>query len=180
MIDINEIDNTIEEINNEKLSYNSKRKTGLLFGLVNFGLSFTPIGLYTIPVSIGLIAYGKYLDKQRDKINEKDFNTAINIENYKNQMDFLKKLSKSIDEHYKKSFKDYKYVKEEEICKHIKLNSENQMDSKLISELKTRAEKLLKTQEGNHYNILVLGRSGVGKSTLINVVLNLKGEEAAK
>ena len=180
MIDLNEIENNIEEINNEKSSLHSKTKTSLLFGLVNCGLSFTPIGLYTVPVSIGLFAYGIYLNKQSDKINEKDLKTAINIENYKNQMDFLKKLSKSIDEYYKKSFKDYNYVKEKEICKHIKLNSENQMDSKLIKELKTQAEKLLNTQEGNHYNILVLGRSGVGKSTLINVVLDLKGEEAAK
>ena len=128
MIDLNEIENNIEEINNEKSSLHSKTKTSLLFGLVNCGLSFTPIGLYTVPVSIGLFAYGIYLNKQSDKINEKDLKTAINIENYKNQMDFLKKLSKSIDEYYKKSFKDYNYFKEKEICKHIKLNSENQMD----------------------------------------------------
>ena len=50
MIDLNEIQNEIEEINNEKLSLHSKRKTNLLFCLANFGLSFTPIGLYTVPV----------------------------------------------------------------------------------------------------------------------------------
>jgi translation elongation factor EF-1beta len=50
MIDLNEIENNIEEINNEKSSLHSKRKTSLLFGLVNCGLSFTPIGLYTVPV----------------------------------------------------------------------------------------------------------------------------------
>ena len=54
------------------------------------------------------------------------------------------------------------------------------MDSKLLGELKVQAKKLFKSQIENHYNILVLGRSGVGKSTLINVVLGLKGEKAAK
>ena len=34
--------------------------------------------------------------------------------------------------------------------------------------------------DDNHYNILVLGKTGVGKSILINVVLDLKGEQAAK
>ena len=32
----------------------------------------------------------------------------------------------------------------------------------------------------NHFNILILGRAGIGKSTLINSILELEGEEAAK
>lgn len=95
-------------------------------------------------------------------------------------MEFLQKLSKLIDGYYKEIFKDYEYIKEREICKHIKLNSPEQMVSNLIGQLKKQSQKLLESQEGNHYNILVLGRSGVGKSTLINVVLDLKGDKAAK
>ena len=53
------------------------------------------------------------------------------------------------------------------------------MDLKITRELKNQVKALYEMNEDNHYNILVLGRSGVGKSTLINVVLDLKGEDAA-
>ena len=33
---------------------------------------------------------------------------------------------------------------------------------------------------GEHFNIIVLGKTGVGKSTLINAELNLKGDKKAK
>ena len=45
------------------------------------------------------------------------------MENIKNQKELMEKLSKLIDEHYKESFKGYNFIKEKEICKHIKLNS---------------------------------------------------------
>lgn len=51
---------------------------------------------------------------------------------------------------------------------------------KIIRRIKSSGKKLFKSQIENHHNILVLGRSGVGKSALINVVLGLKGEKAAK
>ena len=180
MINYNEIMEKTDDIIKKGDSLKSKYNRTLIFSLINFGFALTPLSLFTIPSSIGILAYYKYLDNQKKKLDEKAFNIKIDIENYQSQMKFMSKLSKSINEYYKEAFKDYKFIKEKEICKHIKLNSEKQMDSKLINELKTQAEKLLKTQEGNHYNILVLGRSGVGKSTLINVVLDLKGDKAAK
>ena len=102
------------------------------------------------------------------------------LNKFKAQNEFLEKLVKLIGSHYNEVFKNKKYTKEEEICKNIKLNTPKQMESKIIVELKKQAEMLLESQEGNHYNILVLGRTGVGKSTLINVVLNLEGDKAAK
>ena len=54
------------------------------------------------------------------------------------------------------------------------------MDSKILGQLTIKSRELFKEQEDNHYNTLVLGRTGVGKSTLINVILDLKGEKAAK
>ena len=102
------------------------------------------------------------------------------LNKHKAQNEFLEKLVKLIDCHYNEVFKNKKFIEEEEICKNIKLNTPKQMDSKIIVELKKQTEILLESQEGNHYNILVLGRTGVGKSTLINVVLNLEGNKAAK
>ena len=180
MINYDEIMDKIDEAIKDEDSIKSGYKKAFLSTIINYGFTFTPLSVITIPSSIGIFAYYKYLDNQKKKLNEKTFNIMVDIENYRSQMKFMSKLSKSIDEYYKDAFKDYKFIKEKEICKHIKLNSQNQMDLKLIKELKTQTEKLLKIQEGNHYNILVLGRTGVGKSTLINVVLDLKGDEAAK
>ena len=177
---MNEIGKQIQEIKENQNSLKTKGTVSFMFSVTNVGLTFTPISLVTIPLSIGFFAYGKYLDGEKQKLKEKSYDVAINMKNIKNQKEFMEKLSKLIDEHHKDSFKGYNFIKENEICKHIKLNLQNQMDSKLSGELKNQAEKLLKTQEGNHYNILILGRSGVGKSTLINVVLNLKGKDTAK
>ena len=105
---------------------------------------------------------------------------TVDLTKYAHQMEFTKKITKLIDGYYKESFKDKSFTKEEQLCQNIKLNTPEQMDSKLLGELKVQAKKLFKSQIENHYNILVLGRSGVGKSTLINVVLGLKGEKAAK
>ena len=177
---MNEIGKQIQEIKENQNSLKTKGTVSFMFSVTNVGLTFTPISLVTIPFSLGFIAYSKYLNGEKKKLKEKSYDVAINMENIKNQKELMEKLSKLINEHYKESFKGYNFIKENEICKHIKLNSQNQMDSKLTGELKNQAEKLLKTQEGNHYNILILGRSGVGKSTLINVVLNLKGKDTAK
>ena len=53
------------------------------------------------------------------------------------------------------------------------------MDKKLLFGLKNVKKILFGSQKGNYYNILVLGRT-VLQSTLINVVLDLKGDKAAK
>ena len=118
--------------------------------------------------------------KKKDEIKKEYLEIGIEMMKFKDQLKFIKHLSELIDNHYEKAFKNYSFIKEEEICKQIKLNSPVQMDNKLIKELKNQKQALLESQEGNHYNILVLGRTGVGKSTLINVVLDLKGENAAK
>ncbi len=148
--------------------------------LCGIGFAFAPVSIVAAAGGIGLLAHNSYIKKKEQKLKEDMFETTVDMTKFVDQMNFLKKLSKLMDEHYKQAFQDEKFIKEKEICKHIKLNSPEQMDSKLISQLKIQTQKLINSQEGNHYNILVLGRTGVGKSTLINVVLNLKGEHAAK
>ena len=119
------------------------------------------------------------MEKKVKEHNESTVKTAIETKQYEDQIYFLQKLKKLVDDHYKNIYKGYKYTKEEEICKQLKLNSKEQMDLKITRELKNQVKALYEMNEDNHYNILVLGRSGVGKSTLINVVLDLKGEDAA-
>ena len=176
---------SIKEYENEENSLKKQAKINLGLSVVNLGIyglgfAFFPAYLVSATGAIGLLIHSRHISNKMKNINKKIFETTIDIKKYEDQMEFLQKLSKLIDGHYKEIFKDHKYIKEREICKHIKLNSPEQMDSKLMGQLKKQSQKLLESQEGNHYNILVLGRSGVGKSTLINVVLDLKGDKAAK
>lgn len=169
-----------EESLNQKISFHKNFALGNL-GIYGVGIFFPPLKLVSYATIAGLFCYRKfYLEKKIYEMNEKEFEISNEIEKYYEQNSFLKKLSKSIDEHYKEIYKEYKFNKEEDICRQIKLNSKEQMDATLIKKLKEEVNKLYKMNEDNHYNILLLGRSGVGKSTLINVVLDLKGDKAAK
>lgn len=51
------------------------------------------------------------------------------------------------------------------------------------SEIKTKIEETIKNykflEKLNHFNILILGRSGIGKSTLVNSILELEGTPEA-
>ena len=175
---------TIEEI---KESINVDKEAGAIIGLSSIatmliGVTFAPIPTLALGIAtiFGLESKVKNIEKKNDEIKKEYLEIGIEMMKFKDQLKFIKHLSELIDNHYEKAFKNYSFIKEEEICKQIKLNSPVQMDNKLIKELKNQKQALLESQEGNHYNILVLGRTGVGKSTLINVVLDLKGENAAK
>ena len=173
---IHEIRKYFEEKSNSILDEETNNNNSLL---VNLGLGFfKPI--YAFFSSIYWFFRRKNINNEKKKLNKELFDGIIMLSKFKTLNEFLEKLVKLIDDHYNEVFKNQKYTKEEEICKNIKLNTPKQMDSKIIEELKKQAETLLESQEGNHYNILVLGRTGVGKSTLINVVLNLEGDKAAK
>ena len=167
----------------ESLISQKKVNIGLTFANVilgGIGIVFTPACLLSVGGYIGLKLHDKYLEKQKQKLNEEAYETTIDLKKFSDQMEFIQKLGKLMNEHYKKVYKDEKYEKEKEICKKIKLNSPEQMNSKILGQLKIQSRALFKEQKNNHYNILVLGRTGVGKSTLINVVLGLKGDKAAK
>jgi len=63
----NEIKKQIQEIQEAEDSLKTKAKATFAFSVANFGLAFTPISLVTIPFSIGIFAYDKYLDGEKKK-----------------------------------------------------------------------------------------------------------------
>ena len=176
----------LEELEKKEESLISQKKNNRKFSIASAifgafgGFIIPPAEILSIAGLIGLKIHEKYLEKQNQKLNEEAYETTIDLKKFTDKMEFIKKLGKLVDEHYKKVFKDEKYEKEKEVCKKIKLNSPDQMDSKILDQLTIQSSSLFKEQKNNHYNILVLGRTGVGKSTLINVVLGLKGDKAAK
>ena len=173
-----EIGKYFDEKSNSLLAKENTNNNSLL---INLGFClFGHEPLYGFFSSLYWLYERKKINDEKQKLNEELFDRITKLTKLKAQNEFLEKLVELIDGHYNEVFKNQKYTKEEEICKGIKLNTPKQMDSKIIVELKKQAEILLESQEGNHYNILVLGRTGVGKSTLINVVLNLEGDKAAK
>ncbi len=54
------------------------------------------------------------------------------------------------------------------------------MDSIIKNIIEEKIKNYKFSENFNHFNILILGRAGIGKSTLINSILELEGDEAAK
>ena len=52
---------------------------------------------------------------------------------------------------------------------------ESQLSNKIKEEIETNIEKNEFSQKLNHFNILILGRAGIGKTTLINSILEFEG-----
>ena len=186
MIDLENLIKQFEKTKDEMESFNQNLKITKGVALANVGicaleLAFLPLSPLSSIIGVGGILYTTiYLKSKRKKIEQKIVENVYDLEKYKNQMNILQDLTHYVEKHYKKIFQNYNFIKEEEICKKINLNTPEQMDSVLIGKLKEQVKILEELQNGNHYNILLLGRTGVGKRTLINVILDLKGDEAAK
>ena len=63
-----------------------------------------------------------------------------------------------------------------------KLAENENLEIKLIEYVKLESEKILLIfyKNSTHFNILLLGKTGIGKSTLINGIFNFKENEGAK
>ena len=140
--------NKIEEgfVKEESLEKQRKINLGLRFlnlGLYGAGFFFLPLGIAGIGLHIGLNVHANKMEKNRNKLIEEMFQNTVDLTKYSYQMEFTKKMSKLIDGYYKESFKDKSFTKEEQLCQHIKLNTPEQMDSKLLGELKVQKKKII-------------------------------------
>ena len=129
---------------------------------------FPPLFFASGPIFVGTLIAAQVFKKKDNNAHKQLFNLSVDFEKYRDQMKFLEELTNLVKEYYEPIFKEYNFEKEDQICKQIHLNSSEQMDSKVIENLKNQSNKLQESQNDNHYNILVLGKIGVGKSILNN------------
>lgn len=186
MLNKEELSKKYSKINEQHESIKKSQKINfgifLANGVLAIGssIAFPPLLFLSGGILIANLITAKVYKTKDYKAHEKLFQSSIDFEKYKDQMKFIEHLSDSVGKYYETAFKGYDFLKEEQILNHIRLNSGEQMDQILLEQLKQKSNSMKLLQQNNHYNILLLGRTGVGKSTLINVVLDLKGDMAAK
>ena len=185
MLNIEELKKKYSQINKEHESIKKAQKINLGISLANGlliygGFAFPPLFFVTGGIFITNFIINSIYKLKDNKIHGQLFKSFIDFEKYNDQMKFIEHLSDSVGKYYETTFKGYNFMKEEQILKQIRLNAPEKMDRILLNQLKNQSKSLERSQQENHYNILLLGRTGVGKTTLINEILDLRGDKAAK
>lgn len=146
----------------------------LFFG----GISFASVFILAACGSYYL--FNKTINKKDNYIKEiKEFQNKLNDQNsleYKIIDSFLKKIYKNLEEKLTELIKD-EYYKMKEIINNLEFESQeiyNKYGEKILIKVKERLPNFHKL---NKMSILVLGKTGVGKTTLINSILNKKQKE---
>lgn len=134
-----------------------------------------------IPAILGGIGYGIYKVVKTKKLkNYMNKIADVDDESAAEEREILSKLTQECINYYKNFIKDV-YIRkfngliEKDTLEIIKLIKKNIKDSK-YNDIKDRIIKEI--NEMNFYNIILIGNTGVGKSTLINGFLQLKNNLA--
>ena len=118
-------------------------------------------------VEIGREIYNKRQDKNE---GEKLINKYTNLIN-----ENINKLINNLDFNNEESIKDYFYY--DLLSKDIETLLLNQTNINFKNFYLLNDEDIQKLNPINHINYLVIGNSGIGKTTLINSILKLSGKE---
>ena len=115
----------------------------------------------------------------KEKNNDKKYKKLLeNLENNR------KEVEKRLMEFTEKKIKNSTYIQDEVLVRYNTAFLKSTLKSlftelKIVDSIKQEIENDLKSNEFtkklNHFNILILGRAGIGKTTLINSILEFEG-----
>lgn len=144
-----------------------------------FGIGTGGIGFALVGIGIGFAFLANHLDKKKsekysDKDSNKQFEDKIKDPNSTERV-FFNNFIENLSEYLKQRITiliELEYEKLMKVANDIKLDSQemvNIMAKKLVKKVK---ERLQNFHNLDKFSILVLGKTGVGKTTLINAILD--------
>lgn len=152
---------------------------GTFTAVSTIGISTGGIGLALMGVGVGFAFLLNHFDKKSsekhsDKEDMKNFEDKLKDPNSK-EREFYNNFSKDLNEYLNK--KIVLLIKSEhdelmEVARKIELLPQNLVNVLAKKLLKKVRERISKFHELDKFSILVLGKSGVGKTTLINAILD--------
>ena len=127
----------------------------------------------------------KKIREQKEKVEKDKKEAAKELPKFLGvvQSDFSSKLLAKISKVKRKIEKELNNYSPSNLKIFLqKLTTKEKLEEKLIEASKQESEKILDQSysNNNHFNVLLLGKTGVGKSTLINEILEFEESEGAK
>lgn len=144
-----------------------------------FGIGTGGVGFALVGIGVGFAVLLNHFDKKKDeKIGDKkvikDFEEKLKVPNSK-ERDFYNTFMNSLSNHLNQKITIVirsEYEKLMKVAKEIELMPQNIVNSMAKQILNKVKPSIPKFHDEDKFSILVLGKTGVGKTTLINAILN--------